>query len=103
MSVALELPPVIEQEVRYCANARGISFVQFLFELVEKEAARIRAERSRRVKPNVSDFIGYGLKFDDTPMTTAEYMAEMREGAYRRCHDRCVCAFKGRTNNSKRV
>jgi len=80
MSVALELPPVIEQEVRYCANARGISFVQFLFELVEKEAARIRAERSRRVKPNVSDFIGYGLKFDDTPMTTAEYMAEMREG-----------------------
>jgi hypothetical protein len=80
MSVALELPPVIEQEVRYCANARGISFVQFLFELVEKEAARIRAERARRVKPNVSDFIGYGLKFDDTPMTTAEYMAEMREG-----------------------
>lgn len=80
MSVALDLPPTIEQEVRYCANMRGISFAQFVFDLVEKEAARIRAERSRRVKPNVSDFIGYGLKFDDTPMTTAEYMAEMREG-----------------------
>lgn len=33
-----------------------------------------------RRKPKVSDFIGYGLKFDDKPMTTAEYMAEMREG-----------------------
>jgi hypothetical protein len=59
---------------------RGISFAQFVFDLVEKEATRIRAERSRRTKPNVSDFIGYGLKFDNTPMTTAEYMAEMREG-----------------------
>ena len=80
MSVALDLPPTIEQEVRYCANMRGISFAQFVFDLVEKEAIRIRAERSRRAKPNVSDFIGYGLKFDNTPMTTAEYMAEMREG-----------------------
>ena len=59
-------------------HARYLFFSQFVFDLIEKEAARIRAERSRRVKPNVSDFIGYGLKFDDTPMTTAEYMAEMR-------------------------
>ena len=80
MSIALDLPPVIEQDVRYCANARGISFAQFVFELVEREAARIRAERTNRVKPNVSDFIGYGLRFDDKPTTTAEYMAEMREG-----------------------
>ena len=87
MSIALDLPPVIEQDVRYCANARGISFAQFVFELVEREAARIRAERTNRVKPNVSDFIGYvsdfigyGLKFCDKPATTAEYMAEMREG-----------------------
>jgi len=47
---------------------------------VEREAARIHAEQARRVRPNVSDFIGYGLKFDDRPTTTAEYMAEMREG-----------------------
>ena len=80
MSIALDLPPVVEQDVRYCANARGISFAQFVFELVEKEAARIRSERSSRVKPNVSDFIGYGLRFDDKPTTTAEYMVEMREG-----------------------
>ena len=80
MSVALELLLVIEQEVRYCANARDVSFVQFLSELVEKEAARIRTERFRCAKPNASAFIGYGLKFDDTPMTTAEYMAEIREG-----------------------
>ena len=80
MSVALELPPVIEEEVRCCANAQGVSFAQFLVEIVEKEVARIRAERSKRRRPNVSDFIGYGLKFDDTPMTTAEYMAEMRDG-----------------------
>ena len=31
MSIALDLPPVIEQDVRYCANARGISFAQFVF------------------------------------------------------------------------
>ena len=80
MSIALDLPPVIEQDVRYCANARGISFAQFVFELVEREAACIRAERANRVKPNVSDFIGYGLKFCDKPATTAEYMTEMREG-----------------------
>lgn len=80
MSIALDLPPIIEQDVRYCANARGISFAQFVFELVEKEAKRIRTERLTRVKPNVSDFIGYGLRFDDKPVTTAEYMAEMREG-----------------------
>lgn len=80
MSIALDLPPIIEQDIKYCANARGISFSQFVFELVEKEAARIRSERANRVKPNVSDFIGYGLRFDDNPMTTAEYMAEMREG-----------------------
>ena len=80
MSIALDLPPVIEQDVRYCANARGISLAQFVFELVEREAARIRSERASRVKPNVSDFIGYGLRFDDKPTTTAEYMAEMREG-----------------------
>lgn len=80
MSIALDLPPSIEQDVMYCANARGISFAQFVFELVEKEAIRIRYERSRRAKPNVSDFIGYGLQFDDKPTTTAEYMAEMREG-----------------------
>jgi hypothetical protein len=79
MSVALDLPPTIEQEVRYCANMRGVSLAQFVFDLVEKEASRIRAERSRRAKPNVSDFIGYGLKFYNTSMTTAEYMAEMHE------------------------
>ena len=80
MSIALDLPPVIEQDVRYCANARGISLAHVVFELVEREAARIRSERASRVKPNVSDFIGYGLRFDDKPTTTAEYMAEMREG-----------------------
>lgn len=80
LSVALDLPPAIEQTVRNCAKARGISFAQFVFELVEREAARIHAEQARRVRPNVSDFIGYGLKFDDRPTTTAEYMAEMREG-----------------------
>ena len=79
MSIALDLPPVIEQDVRYCANARGISLAQFVFELVEREAARIRKERANRVQPNVSDFIGYGLKFCDKPATTVEYMAEMRE------------------------
>ena len=57
MSIALDLPPVIEQDVRYCANARGISFAQFVFELVEREAARIRAERTNRVKPNVPAFV----------------------------------------------
>ena len=67
--------------MRYCANARGISFAQFVFELVEREAARIRAEQlSRRVKPKVSDYIGYGLRFDDNVVTTTEYMAEVREG-----------------------
>ena len=80
MSIALDLPPTIEQDVRYCANARGVSFAQFVFDLVAREASRIRAERSARVKPNVSDFIGYGLRFGDNPATTAEYMAEMREG-----------------------
>lgn len=80
MSIALDLPPAVERDVRCCADERGISFAQFVFELVAKEAARIRSERAHRVKPNVSDFLGYGLKFDQTPMTTAEYMAEMREG-----------------------
>ena len=79
MSIALDLPPVIKREVRYCANARGISFAQFLFELVGKESIRIRAERSRRTKPNACDFIGHGSKFDNTPITTAEHMAEMQE------------------------
>ena len=83
MSIALDLPPVIEQDVRYCANARGISLAQFVFELVEREAARIRKERVNRVQPNVSDFVGYGLKFCDMPATTAEYMAEMRGGRWR--------------------
>lgn len=80
MSIALDLPPAVERDVRCCANERGISFAQFVFELVAKEAARIRTERTHRAKPNVSDYLGYGLKFDSTPMTTAEYMAEMREG-----------------------
>ena len=80
MSIALDLPPAVERDVRCCADARGISLAQLVFELVAKEAARIREERARRVKPNVCDFIGYGLKFDPTPMTTAQYMAEMREG-----------------------
>ena len=45
MSVTLNVPHAIENEVRYCANQRGISLSQFLCELVEKEAARIRKER----------------------------------------------------------
>ena len=80
MSIALEFPAGFEQDIRYGAAMRGISTVQFIFELVEREAIRIRAERAKRSKPNVSDFIGYGLKFCNKPETTAEYMAEMREG-----------------------
>lgn len=80
MSLAMEFPPVIEQDVLYCANARGISTVQLVFDLVKTEAARIRSEQAKRIKPNVRDFIGYGLRFSDKSATTAEYMAEMREG-----------------------
>jgi len=80
MSIALELSSEVEQDVRCCANERGISLVQFVLEVVAKEAARVRAESTKRAKPNIADFLGYGLKFDSTPMTTAEYMAEMREG-----------------------
>jgi len=80
MSISLELPSAVEQDVRCYANERGVSLVQFVLEAVTKEAARVRAESAKRAKPNIADFLGYGLKFDSTPMTTAEYMAEMREG-----------------------
>ena len=50
MSVTLNVPVAMEDEVRYCANQRGISLSQFIFELVEKEARRIREERSRQAE-----------------------------------------------------
>ena len=50
MSVTLDVPRTIESEVQYCANQRGISLSQFIFELVEKEADRIRRERELRAE-----------------------------------------------------
>ena len=50
MSVTLNVPRSIENEVRYCANLRGISLSQFVFELVERVAARIRQERERQAE-----------------------------------------------------
>ena len=46
--IALDIPPVMEQEVRHCANARGVTFSQFVFELVEREVARFRTEKAKR-------------------------------------------------------
>ena len=50
MSVTLNVPAAMEDEVRYCANQRGISLSQFIFELVEKEARRVRQERERHAE-----------------------------------------------------
>ena len=50
MSVTLNVPAAMEDEVRYCANQRGISLSQFIFELVEKEARRISQERERHAE-----------------------------------------------------
>ena len=50
MSVTLNVPVAMEDEVRYCANQRGISLSQFVFELVEKEARCIREERLRQAE-----------------------------------------------------
>ena len=47
MSVTLNVPVAMEDEVRYCASLRGISLSQFIFELVEKEARRVREDRKR--------------------------------------------------------
>ena len=50
MSVTLNVPIAMEDEVRYCADQRGISLSQFIFELVEKEARRLRESRTRHAE-----------------------------------------------------
>ena len=80
MSYTMTIEPEIEREAKVYASYRGFSMEQFFVYCVEKECARMRQERTNRKKPNVSDFIGYGLKFDSRCTSTEEYMREMREG-----------------------
>ena len=56
MSITLEMPQKVESEVRFGASRQGVTFAQFIFNLVEKEASRLRAERERHADECVNAF-----------------------------------------------
>ena len=80
MSYTLTLEPEVRSGAEAYAVKRGMTLddvINSYLVLIAKLGRECNASRS---KPKVSDYIGYGLKFDPEPKTTAEYMSEMREG-----------------------
>ena len=84
MSYTMTMEPEVSRGAEAYAARRGMTLegvINAYLVVIAKRAADHTAEREVvRHRPKVSDFIGYGLKFDPGCTSTDEYMREMREG-----------------------
>ena len=80
MSYTMTLEPEVRRGAEAYAARRGMTLegvINAYLVMISRSEAEHEVVRRR---PKVSDFIGYGLKFDPGCTSTEEYMREMREG-----------------------